>query len=236
MRPKLDLELGVAKKDDDLFTKGNKTPNGWRVKSAGPRVPPRKTFRRLGLLVLLAVACYVFIANIPTDLGPQDRRRPVYNNPTGGSTPLQNVADSKLRLSNDVMKVDLNWAPAADRNFDGPVRFLELADTLQSLGDGKGSPTAALNVLFAASSLSSASRILPMACQMAHEMRSRVHFALMSRNEISLQQLREINGIGEDCNVFFHGKISHFGVTVSLWPSCLTFHRCSRRVPSRFYR
>lgn len=211
MRPKLDLEVGVAKKDDDLFTKGNKTPNGWRAKNTGPRLHPRKTFRRLGLLVLFAVACYVFIANIPTDLGPQDgKRRPVYNNPTGGRTPLQNGADSKLRLSNDVMQIDLSGAPTADRNLDGPVRFLELADTLQSLGDGKGSSAAALNVLFAASSLSSASHILPMACQMGRESRSRVHFALMSRNEISLQQLREVNGIGDDCNVSFHGNSSLF--------------------------
>ncbi|PSR77120.1 hypothetical protein BD289DRAFT_160274 [Coniella lustricola] len=215
MRPKLDPELGVTKKNDDLFTKGNKTPTGWRAKSA-PRVPLRKTFRRLGLLILFAVACYMFIINIPTDLGPQDRkRRPQYTHGSGSASP-PNLANSQLRLSNDVVRVDVGRdAAPAGRDYDGPIRFLNLADTLQPLGDTKGSASAVLNVMFAASSLSSASRILPVACQMSQEKKSRVNFALMSRNEIPLNELREINGIGEDCDVLFHDARVEFAASSS---------------------
>lgn len=200
MRPKLDLELGVAKKDDDLFAKNGKTPGGWRAKST-PRVPPRKTLRRLGLLVLLAIAAYVFIANIPTDLGPQDeKRRPHYAN--------SNVPNPRPPSSNDVPEVDTIGAAHAARNYDGPVRFLELAETLHAIGATKGSSPVNSNVLLMASSLKSVNKLLPFACQMSTQRRSYVHFALVSRDDMPLQQLTEINGIGKDCQIIFHGTKS----------------------------
>lgn len=211
MRPRLDPELGVvasAKKDDDLYAKGGgngKGQNGaWRAKN-GPRIPPRKTFKRLGLLVLFAVAVYVFIHNIPTDLGPQDsKRHPSYaNTHPGGSyqyTPSPPPPDA--------IPGDGRGAVVASRDFDGPVRFLELAETLHAISATKGQQQINKNVLFMASSIKSVNTLLPIACQMGRELRAYVHFVLISRNEVSLQQLRDINSIDDSCHILFHGKRS----------------------------
>lgn len=200
MRPRLDPELGVAKKDDDLHTKGGRT--AWRAKGS-PRIPPRKTFKRLGLALLLGLIVYVFVHNIPTDLGPQDKRHPFYayhnsNGPLGGA-PKSNTPISTT--PNEVRGQESFVA----RDYNGPVRFLELAETLHAISETKGTAQINKNVLFMASTFKSANKLLPIACQMGREMRSFVHFALVSRSEISIKQLRDFNGIGEDCNLIFHG-------------------------------
>lgn len=91
------------------------------------------------------------------------------------------------------------------RDYDGPVRFLELAETLQAIGATKGSQQVNKNILFMASSLKSADILLPIACQMGRELRAYIHFALISRVEMPIKQLAEINGIGDDCHILFHG-------------------------------
>lgn len=63
------------------------------------------------------------------------------------------------------------------------------------------------NVLFAAASLRSAAVLLPMACQMAAELRSYVHFALAGGSDIGLEELRAINGLDDSCQVIFHGMV-----------------------------
>lgn len=203
MRPRLDPELGVAKKDDDLHVKhgGGSVQRGWRANS-GPRIPPRKSLKRLGLLLLLLLAAYVFVRNIPTDLGPQDRRHPVYTYPDA-NVPKGGIARNKPPIPNDVPGGESGLLVARDN--DGPVRFLELAETLHAISGTKGSQQVNKNVLFMASSLKSADILLPIACQMGKELRAYVHFALVSRVEIPIRKLAEINGIGDDCHVLFHG-------------------------------
>lgn len=206
MRPKLDPELGVvasAKKDDDLYAKGGGRgqSSGWRAKS-GPRIPPRKTLKRLGLLLLVVVAVYIFVHNIPTDLGPRDSRRlppPYSHKHTGGL--FQPPAPNQ----NDIPS-DGRGNAVATRDFDGAVRFLELAETLHGISATKGQQPVNKNVLFMASSVRSASTLLPIACQMGRELRAYIHFALLARTEISIQELREINGIDDGCHLLFHGK------------------------------
>lgn len=212
MRPKLDPELGVTKKDDDLYTRGSirdKASGGWRAKNS-PRLPPRKTFKRLGTLLLLAVAVYVFIHNIPTDIGPQDtRRRPQYGR-TGSDTglwPSQGRGSVKPQpVPADETLDDHKGADVAARDYDGPIRFLELAESLHAIGETKGSSQVNRNVLFVASTVASVNALLPFACQMGRELRSYVHFALISRSEIAWKQLRDVNGIDEGCHIIFHGR------------------------------
>lgn len=199
MRPRLDPELGVTKKDDDLHIKGARAPSGWRARGS-PRLPPRKTFKRLGLVFLLAAVVYVFVHNIPTDLGPQDKRHPFY---TYGGAQKPNLPISPI--PNDIPEQERKALAA--RDYDGPVRFLELAESLHAISETKGTSQNNRNVLFMASTVQSANKLLPIACQMGRELRSYVHFALVSRDEIPLKQLRDINGIGEDCHIIFHGTI-----------------------------
>lgn len=208
MRPRRDPELGVmasAKKDDDLYTKNGKASKssaGWRSKPTA-RTPPRKTFKRLGLLFLIAIAVYVFIHNIPTDIGPRDRRRPVYTQPTDSVHP-----QSGARTQTPDREFDTGErALRTTGEYDGPLRFLELAESLHGIGGTKGTQQVNRNVLFMAGSLKSAGILLPIACQMGKELRSYVHFALLSKDEIPLQQLKDINGIDPSCNILFHGTI-----------------------------
>lgn len=208
VRPRRDPELGVvasAKKDDDLYMKGGKTlksSTGWKSKPSA-RFPPRKTLKRLAVLLLVVAAVYVFIHNIPTDIGPRDRRRPVYVQPTG-QAPLQPglktpFSDRETEQQPPVLH--------ANGEYDGPLRFLELAESLHGISGTKGTQQINKNVLFMAASLKSADILLPIACQMGKELRSYVNFALLSRNDIPLQQLRDINGIDDSCNIIFHGTI-----------------------------
>lgn len=205
MRPPVDPEVGVTKKDDDLWTKGSSrrpaSSHGW--KAAPPRFPPRKTFKRIGLLLLVTTAVYLFIHNIPTDLGPATSLRPVYTHPSPNAPPR---AVPRPNPPNTAGQSDGNKGAAAlTRDYDGPIRFLELARTLHAIDSTKGASAANKNVLFAASSLRSATILLPLACQMGKELRAYVHFALMSRSEIPLQELRDVNGIDDSCQIIFHG-------------------------------
>lgn len=193
MRPRLDPELGVTKKDDDLHMKGGRT--GWRAKGS-PRIPPRKTIKRLALALLLGLVIYVFVHNIPTDLGPQDQRPRFYKYPKSDGAPEPN-----LPTPNEVVSHEAHAA----RDYDGPIRFLELADSLYAISETKGTMQINKNVLFLASTLQSASKLLPIACQMGRQLRSYVHFALVSRDGIPMQQLRDMNSIDDDCHTIFHG-------------------------------
>lgn len=217
MRPRLDPELGFTKKDDDLYVKGARVPTGWRARGS-PRIPPRKTFKRLGLVCLLAVVVYVFVHNIPTDLGPQDRRHPFY---AYGGAKKPSPPNPPIPIEN----LEQKPTARATRDYDGPLRFVSLAESLQAISETKGSSQNNRNVLFMASNIQSANKLLPIACQMGRELRSYVHFALVSRDEVQVDQLRDINGIGEDCHVIFHGKI-HSQERSMLVSSVLTTCRC----------
>lgn len=198
-----DPELGSHKKDDDLYVKGGKKRTssfGWK---SAPRVAPRKTFKRLGLLVLVAVAAYLFIHNIPTDVGPRRSARPTY--PTA-KVPPDAAPKPQAPSITDAVDEDESEAGPPSRDYDGPVRFMELAETLHAISGTHGGNTLNKNVLFAASSLRSAGSLLPLACKMGRELRAYVHFALLSRNDIKLEELRAVNGIGKSCEIIFHGK------------------------------
>lgn len=61
------------------------------------------------------------------------------------------------------------------------------------------------NVLFAASDLRSASELIPIACEMANWDRNDVHFAVMGRDNLELDEIRSVNGVDDDCKVNWHG-------------------------------
>lgn len=197
-------EERVKKDDDHKPGHDGLRSDGWRP----TRVPTRKTFKRLMIALLIGIVIYLFIKNIPTDLPIRDHRHPTYTYPDGnavihGPVPAKPKDRPAPKTSTD--KVDADERPPTTE-YNGPVKLLSLATSLQAISTTRGFYPVNKNVLFAAASLKSVAALLPMACQMGSELRSYVHFALMSRSEIEMDELRAINGIDDSCQVIFHGK------------------------------
>ncbi|KAI0199249.1 hypothetical protein F4808DRAFT_462031 [Astrocystis sublimbata] len=197
-----DEELG--KKDDDHPVKSPRRPSSWQP----TRAPPRRSLRRIALAFALAVLVYLFVHNIPV-LGPNDRmRRPSYN-PSRRQPPsrpnsqspgdARHPPDPATQFQTQDVAVD-----AAKRDYGGPIRYQNLAVSLQAISNTRGSEAFNRNILFAAASLKSAATLLPMACQMALELKSNVHFALLGRSSIDIDHLWDINGIHKTCAVISH--------------------------------
>jgi len=238
----------LVKKDDDhkpTRTSTLRSPLGFA------RVPPRKLFKRLAIALAAGLLIYLFVHNIPTDVPIRDRRRPNYK---GGHAPNlprpggkgkgvleeDRQAMPKLKIPqvpdwNKPLKTPKKGkppkgppgTPAPASKYDGPIRFEKLATSLHAISDTRGDYVDNKNVLFAASSLKSAALLLPLACQMGSELRSYVHFALMSRSDIPMDQLREVNGVDDSCQLIFHGMTFRHLKMPSNWDLSLTFYRRS---------
>ncbi|KAI0406186.1 hypothetical protein F4802DRAFT_119817 [Xylaria palmicola] len=212
-----DEELG--KKDDDhkpVKSAGQRRPSSWQP----TRVPPRRSLRRVGVAFAVAVFVYLFVRNIPV-LGPDARmRRPTYplspGQPPSHPVPpppgtimhppdpaAQAQAQAQTQTQTQVLTQALA-ASTAEKGFNGPIKYTKLAVSLQAISSTRGSQMKNKNVLFAAASLKSAANLLPMACQMGAGLKNYVHFALLGRSSIDMEQLSEINGIDESCVIIFH--------------------------------
>ncbi|KAI1327518.1 hypothetical protein F5Y16DRAFT_192436 [Xylariaceae sp. FL0255] len=211
-------ELG--KKNDDH----NKSPKTLSSAFAAPawqptRVPPRRLLKRAGLALAAAALVYLFFANIPI-LGPDSRmRRPVYSlselhpdifsPPPGHQDEPAHAPDRPPAVPPahpPVRTLDqpTSQIPVTTRSFNGPVKFPRLAASLQGISSTQGAQPVNRNVLFAASNLQSASSLLPVACQMASELRNYVHFVLFGSSTITWDKLREINGFDSTCPILMH--------------------------------
>ena len=191
-----DKELG--KKDDDH--RPGRSPALPRAWSARKQVSGVRR-RRIIYLVLGLLAIVLFIKNIPTDLGPNSARRDVrvpYPDRSLPQSPNQEPpTDKPPRRSQP--------SEAEDHYYAGPVKFYKLAASLHAVAPLAGRGGKNKNILFASSSLKSASAIMPMACEMAAQKRNDVHFAFMGREALEIHEIREVNGINEDdCPVNWH--------------------------------
>ncbi|KAI7481353.1 hypothetical protein KC357_g3758 [Hortaea werneckii] len=196
-----DEELG--KRDDDFRPKRSSATNSLMQ-------PWQWRKRRLFLVVAVALFVYVFVKNIPTDLGPADERlgytmrRPGQvprSRPQTGTAPgypKTEPVGAPRRPPQKDEEADMHY-------YDGPIRYHRLALSLRGIKRTKGSALDNRNVLFSISSLKSAANLMPMACEMARWDRNYVHFALHGRDSLPLQDILEINGVSkEDCPVSFH--------------------------------
>ncbi|OAA65970.1 hypothetical protein SPI_02757 [Niveomyces insectorum RCEF 264] len=198
------------------------------------RVQPRKLLRRFLFVFLVAAAVYLFIRHLPSDLPIRDRRRPVYKHQVpgdgqaGGGSPApymqgqqqqpygnQGQSPPPSSPRGGSAKAGKGGEPPgagipepasgpAVYSYNGPLRFLALGTSLRAITRTHGGYQHNKNVLFAAGSVQSIAALLPLACQMGSQLRSYVHFAVMSRSGISLDELQDINGIDASCNIFFH--------------------------------
>ena len=192
-----DEELG--KKDDDHRPRKNGIAPMWAPTKPAPFLRRRRLiYAIVGFLIL-----YAFYRNIPTDLGPHSGSefstrtgRPSYGTPDPPpDPPQQRKGQSKQPESGEEQQ----------HYYEGPIKFYKLAVSLHEVANLAGDQGANKNVLWAASSLKSASEMIPMACEMAAWGRNDVHFAIMGREDMEMDEIKKINGVSDDCKMYWHG-------------------------------
>lgn len=188
-----DEELG--KKDDDHRPRKGVAPAlSWASRQSIPTFRRRRVFIALIAFLLL----YLFIRNLPTDLGPNSIR-----------------GDSRVGIRGiPVTHIEAPIGPPPrphkkstleDYYYEGSIKFFKLATSLRAVTGVASHSGVNKNVLFAASSLKSASEIIPLACDMAQWKRNNVHLALMGRDDLDVEAIKELNGINDDdCPIKWH--------------------------------
>lgn len=143
----------------------------------------------------MLVIVYYFFKNMPKGL-ENPSHRPHYI-PSNGPLPPAPARAPPIAAGKEEIGPVLH-------DFNGPIKFYQLASTLRSVSHTRGSESVNTNILFAAASLKSAATLLPIACDMALRERNFVHFALMGRDDIPMDILQSVNGITKDCKIIFH--------------------------------
>lgn len=199
-----DEELG--KKDDDHNFKPARRKNGlgW---SHAPR------WRRKRLLLALVGFCAIsmFLHYMPDMRGERiDRSKPSYPSYT---KPSRDAAYDEGPRSYEPIEPTGPppgiRAPKAGQpvphTFSGIFKFYRLARSLRGASHTEGYSKINRNVLFAMSSLKSASTMLPLICEMSKWNRNWVHAAFLGRDDIPLDDLLDINGIDRnECPAIWH--------------------------------
>lgn len=195
-----DEELG--KKDDDRRRgKANILPTWSARKRASSAFEYRKRTVLYGLIACIAL--YLFFKNIPEPSHPPVLR-PSYTK----SPRVQSSQKPKVIPEIPTQKPPRPEKPseAEKHYYDGPIRFYHLAASLHTIAWLRGHMATNKNVLFAASNLRSASELIPIACEMANWERNDVHFALMGRDDLEMDEIKALNGVDEQCTVIWHGE------------------------------
>lgn len=213
-----DEELG--KKDDDHrpIVNGASASTSWSARKTTPAFRKRRII--YGICALLFI--YVFVKNIPTDLGPSPRFSPVVDKDQRGKLPPASSDPPSKKPRKPATPSE-----AEEHYHDGPIKFYFLASSLHSVARLGGQHESNKNVLFAASSLKSASEIIPLACEMARWDRNDVHFAIMGRDDMAIPEIKTLNGAEEDCNIHWHGKTA---LCLSAQAMAKSIHRRSSRL------
>ena len=192
-----DEELG-KKNDDHRPLNGSPSAAAWSVRKPASSI--RK--RRIIYIICAVVFVCLFVKNIPTDVGPHPRWADtrVYQGPKEGNLAAPSTGPPARKPPRPPITSE-----AQEHYHDGPIKFYKLASSLHSVARFGGLKDANKNVLFAAANLKSLSELMPLACEMARWERSDVHFAVMGRDDMDIQELQNINGAkAEDCNLHWH--------------------------------
>ena len=181
----------LAKRDDNYRPERYKIPSTWRF----PRFYVRK--RRLILFILAIVIVWLIWSF--SSANEQDN---IFRN--GGNTGrLFGLPKSRSESIQDQRNYDLN--DPSSQFYAGSINLPELTDSLYSSLETDPYSEISQSVLFAASNLSSISRLLPLACEMARRERNFVHFVILSRESLPLKTILEINGVyTKHCPMFTH--------------------------------
>lgn len=237
----------MAKKDDDLPI-ARSARHGTQWHGAGPRTSRRRSLVRIALYIVGILALFLLLRRL-TYLPEEDIVRPYSaagpgagaasspRFPDYGAKKPKMVPDGELPpKKQDDRRPSAGDAAGATKSqgkgaagkaateaagsYSGALKFPALGTSLRA--SGMASSTKNQNVLFAAASLQSAAMMLPMACELAAEDGSSVHFALFSRSEITLSELLKMNGIDKQCQIRVHGKRSLLHLSDPVWKILVT--------------
>ncbi|KAI9649532.1 hypothetical protein NHQ30_002112 [Ciborinia camelliae] len=145
-----DVELG--KRDDD-HKPGSNTPLGLAWKHRRPHVQ-RRSIKKIIIGLLVGIGLYYFYKNMPTDL-QNPRQRPNYIQSEGalaqaGSKGTSgSKAQSSHLNSNQVSKTNDDESTKIPGDFNGPIKFYQLASTLHAMSKVRGSDPINNNVVCA---------------------------------------------------------------------------------------
>lgn len=171
---------------------------GGRPSSLLPwRAPIRFQKRRIVFAIFGFFALFTFFKYLPTDFAPRTR--------VPASLRGQSAAGLATAPTGKPPRDSAQQEEAGKHYFNGPIRFYKLAVSLHAVVNTMGLRPINRNVVFAASSLRSASVMIPMACEMARWRRNNVHFVVLGREDLSVQGIKEVNGVSADCDVYWHG-------------------------------
>ena len=212
-----DEELG--KKDDEYRPSANGTlpvtPISWTAWKLSPRMR-----RRRYVALAFTVAClYLFFRNMPTGLLPVSQRvdNRVPGQTIGGTrlsdyTRLPSTKDGKTSLGERTRESPPKPGEKGEKKdnhyYDGEVVYPYLAASLQAVSRTMSYGSYSKTVLFMAANPQSASRMIPLACEMHRWNRNMVHFVYMARDDLTIDELKLLNGIGAECDIFWHGESS----------------------------
>ena len=181
----------LAKRDDNYRPERYKVPSTWRF----PRFFVRK--RRLSLFVLAALIIWL----IWSSSSANKRDNNFINGGIKGK--LFGLPKSRSESIQDQRDYDLN--NPSSQTYAGPINLPKLTDSLYSALEMDSYSEISQSVLFAASNLSSISRLLPLACEMARWERNFIHFVILSRESLPLSIILEVNGIqAKHCPMYTH--------------------------------
>ena len=166
--------------------------------------------KRMLLVVVGLLATYWFLGRAPDTRPDSLDSSPLNYSPFSYTRPsVSSAHDDSIPQEEPTGPPPDTKAPRAGQpiphTYNGEFRFYRLAKTLRGASHTDGYRKVNRNVLFAMSSLKSASTLLPMVCEMATWNRNWVHAAFMGREDIPLQDLLDINGIDRDkCPAIWH--------------------------------
>lgn len=197
---RLRIDEEMSKKDDD-----HRSPKQARFRPMQYHKIPRP--RRLLIILLALVLLYVFFKHMPTDLTPAREQysptNPRLRHPVP-DPPLELIQSPAIPKAENARQSEAPELKKDEPSFGGEITFYELAPSLPR--NKHPEQKASHAVLFAASSLHSVSDLLPLACQMVGRRLSHVHFALMGKDEVSIEGIKMVNGITDpDCPIVWHG-------------------------------
>lgn len=197
---RIDEEMG--KKDDDH------RPIDGRFRPLRNRVLPRP--RRLIVALFAIIVLYEFFKHMPTDISPAVERynpaiaklRAETRVQWAGTDPAATVSKSKetpQAPQAPALKTNMN-----EKAYDGEITFPDLGRSVPQFKNPQKQNSRA--VLFAGSSMRSVSDLLPLACKMTKQSSNYVHFILMGRENLSIQDIKQVNGIKDnECPLTWHG-------------------------------